>query len=177
MRVFRNVSNGMPLAIFDDPAHQIEGDRIAPLRARIGDQRQCRQTIGKFREAGRGYNGFEAGQRFAANLAGADAEAIIFLEQGPLDHDIIAKACGVRQKIAYRYWRVRRASIKAFHRIDQHHRVFETGDEIGDILVEADLAVFDQHHRGHTRDRLGHRIDAEQAVGVHRAGFAASDCA
>ena len=31
-------------------------------------------------------------------------------------------------------------------------------------LVERDAAFLDQHHEGHARERLGHRIDAEDGV-------------
>ena len=37
-----------------------------------------------------------------------------------------------------------------------------------DGLVERDLAFLDQHHEGDTRDRLGHRIDAENRIVLDR---------
>ena len=33
-----------------------------------------------------------------------------------------------------------------------------------DRLVERDAAFLEQHHEGDARDRLGHRIDAENSV-------------
>jgi hypothetical protein len=40
----------------------------------------------------------------------------------------------------------------------------KAGQEIGNRLVQLELALVDQHHRRHAGDRLGHRIEAEQAV-------------
>ena len=37
-----------------------------------------------------------------------------------------------------------------------------------DGLVERDAALLEQHHEGDRRDRLGHRIDAEDGVVPHR---------
>jgi hypothetical protein len=36
-----------------------------------------------------------------------------------------------------------------------------------DGLVERDAAFLEQHHEGHRRDRLGHRIDAKNGVVFH----------
>ena len=38
----------------------------------------------------------------------------------------------------------------------------------GDVVVQADQAFLDQHHEGDGRDRLGHRVDAEDGVLPHR---------
>jgi hypothetical protein len=35
-------------------------------------------------------------------------------------------------------------------------------------VVEADQSLFDQHHQGDRRDRLAHRVDAEDRVLAHR---------
>ena len=40
------------------------------------------------------------------------------------------------------------------------------GNEAVNRVVERDLAFLDQHHEGDRGDRLGHRIDAEDGVGL-----------
>ena len=50
-----------------------------------------------------------------------------------------------------------------------HLHVRIGGQQFGDRLIEPEAALVDQHHRGHAGDRLGHRIDAIETVGIHLA--------
>ena len=50
----------------------------------------------------------------------------------------------------------------------QHPAVGELGQQPIDRLVQPQLALLDQDHRRHRRDRLGHRGDAEDRVAPHR---------
>ena len=47
---------------------------------------------------------------------------------------------------------------------DEHAEVLPFRDIFVHGLVERDAAFLDQHHESHGRDRLGHRIDAEDGV-------------
>jgi hypothetical protein len=49
-----------------------------------------------------------------------------------------------------------------------HLHVLEGRQEFGDGIGELDDAIFDQQHRCHRNKRLGHGVDAENRVGLHR---------
>ncbi len=46
--------------------------------------------------------------------------------------------------------------------------VFELGNVFVQRVVELEFSFFEQHQESHARDRLGHRIHAKEAVGLHR---------
>jgi hypothetical protein len=50
----------------------------------------------------------------------------------------------------------------------QHPAVGQLGKQVVDRVVEPEPALLDEDERGHRGDRLGHRRDAEDAVGPHR---------
>jgi hypothetical protein len=57
---------------------------------------------------------------------------------------------------------------RALHAGDEHALVAPGRDEAVHRIVQRHQALLDQHHEGHARDRLGHRIDSKQAVGLQR---------
>src|SRR5262249_55446974 len=48
-----------------------------------------------------------------------------------------------------------------------HLHVFEGRQEFGDGIGELDDAIFDQHHSRHRSERLGHRVNAKNRIGLH----------
>ncbi len=52
--------------------------------------------------------------------------------------------------------------------LDAHFDVGEGGNVFRNGIFEPELALFDQHHRDHAGDRLGHRKQAEDRVIGHR---------
>jgi hypothetical protein len=57
-----------------------------------------------------------------------------------------------------------------------HLHLGELREDIGHAAGQAHFAFIDQQHRGDASDRLGHRIDAEQAVGRITVEHLASRC-
>ena len=49
----------------------------------------------------------------------------------------------------------------------QHGPAFEAGNVFRDRVIEPEFPRFDEHHRGHRRDRFRHRRDSEQGVRRH----------
>ena len=55
--------------------------------------------------------------------------------------------------------------------LDTDHHVLELGKILVDRGREIELALLDQHHGGDAGDRLGHRGDPEDRIGLQRDGF------
>ena len=151
----------------DHPAHHVEPDRIAPLGAGVRDQRQRRDAVGEFLERLRPDGPHLLFHR-RADRQRQDAEPLIFLEQRPLGDDRVAEPGGVRQQVADRDRPRRRARGERGVGAGRHLHVLERRDIFADRIVEVQLAVLDQHHRGHAGDRLGHGVDTPQRVGPRR---------
>ena len=104
-----------------------------------------------------------------------EAEAIILVAKRPFGDYVIAEPRRVRQQVADGDRRCGGARIEAVGGIGQDAGVGKGWQNVRQILVEFQLAVFDQQHRCHASHGLCHRIDTEQAVGIHRPGVITRD--
>jgi hypothetical protein len=84
-------------------------------------------------------------------------------------HEAVGQARGVGQQVA------EVDLALGWHRIDLaaaassiDARVGEAGNEFRDRVVELKAALFIEHHDRRRGERLGHGVDAEDAVGPHR---------
>ena len=80
---------------------------------------------------------------------------------GVLPKTAVGEPGGVGQQIADQD----RAGRWAKFAIVVHLDVGERGDDAGERIVQGEAALLDEDHRGDARDRLGHRVDAEDVVG------------
>jgi hypothetical protein len=144
------------------------------LRAGFIDERQIGQTVRELGKAAGHVGGLlHARQRQPRDLAGHDAGLFVGgLDRSLLD-DRIAQPRRVGQQMADRDRRFRGPQIgdRAVRR-HLHLHLRELRQHVRQGLVEPQPAFVDQDHRGHAGDRLGHRIDAEQAVHGDGGGFA-----
>jgi hypothetical protein len=161
----------------DHPPHQVEPHRIGPPRARLVDQRKLRHPVGEGVES-LDRHPAESGQRLQPGDEARDHPALAEAlgDRARLD-DAVAEPRGVRDQLADGDRADRRLEVVGRDRavVDLLHlHVGELRQDLGERLVERELAVVDQHHRRHAGDRLGHRIDAVDALGVGlaRAGEA-----
>ena len=108
---------------------------------------------------------------------GGDAEFLGRVEERlrprPVERHAVAEA--ERQHVVHRDgadgWH--RRAVDRAERIEEHLSIGELGQQVVDRVVEAQPALLDQHERGHRRDRLAHRRDAEHRVALDRRGLAA----
>ena len=156
---------------FNHATKQIERDRIAPFRARLGNQRLLCQTFGKCLEIrGRRTCGLTRNGK-AADDARRDAIVQIGLKQWPLGDNRIAQTGGVGQQMAHGNLRLGWHRIQAFVRVDHYSHIGKFWQEIGNRLIQLHLPFADKDHRGNAGDRLCHRINTPQCVDIHRRRF------
>ncbi len=72
----------------------------------------------------------------------------------------VGQAGGVAQQVDHLH--------RALRRLAGDLHVLEFRQVVGDRRIEIELALLDQHHRGHAGDRLGHRRDPEDRIGLQR---------
>ena len=91
------------------------------------------------------------------------------VDRGAAEH-AVGEAAGVRHQLAHRH-RVIRRDLRDRAVLRIHFRDLEVR-ELGNVLrhriVELPLAFLEQHHHRDAGDRLGHRVDAEDRVLLHR---------
>ncbi len=94
----------------------------------------------------------------------------LLLAVHPIDRRIaeraVRKARRVPHQIADRDFPLGRDRL--VFRTDVNAKPLQFGNVLRDRLVELELALLPQHHGGDRGDRLGHRINAEDRVGLHR---------
>ena len=154
---------------FNHAAQHVEPDRIAPFGAWFSDQWQFADAIGEFRQAFRAHQP-QLCLYLRIGAERGDALAFIFLQQRARGDDGVPQPGGMRHQMADRDRRCDRARGEILGGIDQHRHILERRDEIRDRLIQLYLALFDQHHRCHRRNRLGHRIDAPQRIFIGLGG-------
>jgi len=59
-------------------------------------------------------------------------------------------------------------------RLDRHLRIREFRNVFRERIAEQEAALLEQRHRRDRDDRLGHRMDAEDRIRLHRAPVAGS---
>ena len=82
----------------------------------------------------------------------------------------MAEACRIEQQIFYSHLPATCASFRKVGCIGIYKDpgVSETGNKFRDRILQIHLALLNQLHRGHRRDRLTHRADLEDRVLQHR---------
>ena len=151
----QELAQALPGNHFHDPAQHIGGPAIFPLRARLMRQRQRRQ----------------ARRLILVGLAATvDLGVHIRLLHRPGATELIAQARGMAQQILHRGLTLRRHQFHLPVPLHQHFLPGEGGNEFRYRVVQQQPPFLPQHHDGHRDNRLGHGIDAEQAVGLHGVG-------
>ena len=144
----------------DDTREDIDGETVVPDLARL---------MGKWKP---GQAGDEVGESFVPAIhAGSAIKAFVKLVYlGAID--TIDQAGGMAQQILDRHralLRLKRETGLAGHRVfgvDADHHVLEFGQILVDRRCEIELALLDQHHGGDAGDRLGHRGNPEDRIGL-----------
>ena len=70
----------------------------------------------------------------------------------------------MRQQMPHRHRLRRRTRIQAPLDVDRDAQRPELGQDVRHRLIEGELAVFDEQYRRDAGHRLGHRVDAADAV-------------
>ena len=143
---------------FHERAEHVDGVAVTPLRARREGKRQLADL---------------AGHVLQRVLRVADLAVAVDLVGLVLEQEAVGEAGRVGDEIKHRHLAVWFAQLRRRRRAAiPHHRVLVFGNVAADRMVEPDLALLEQHHDGERRDRLGHRIDAEDRLGTD--GFLAA---
>ena len=137
---------------FHKGAEHVDGVAVAPFRTRRERQRQLADLAGHVLQ----------GVFRVADLAVAVDLVGLVLEQ-----EAVGEAGRVGDEIEHRHLAVWLAQFRRGGRAAiPDHRVLVFRNVAADRMVEADLALLEQHHDGERRDRLRHRIDAEDRLGT-----------
>ena len=147
-------------------AQHVGRDRVVPGRARRELQRHARQRIDEALQAVVARKGIE----LVGAIGGIDIGAVL---------EAVGQARGVAQQVDHAHRCVgwpgqpaRRGAQQPAAAADIDRQVAPRRNEAVHRVVQGHQAFFDQHHEGHAGDRLGHRIDAHDAVfGQGRAAF------
>jgi hypothetical protein len=141
----------------DDPPHHVGGDRVVPLGAGLEEQWQPRPHVARRGEVVLGRRVEEEARRairLVDRVGGLEAvgEARGVGEQVPHEHRLGGRDGDRRRGHP--------------HAVDA--QVAEGGDELRHRVEERKRPLLVEHHRRDRRDRLGHRVDAPDRVGLHR---------
>jgi hypothetical protein len=137
----------------DDPAEHVGGDRVAPLAARLEQQRHRGELIADSRQV-------SASRRAPLEAAGA-----VDRVHRVVAHEAVGETGGVRQQVpdpdrlGGRHGLV--ADVAA---AGEHPDVAERRDVPVERVGQLESAFLVEHHRRDGSDRLGHGVDAPQAV-------------
>ena len=137
----------------DDAAEHVGRAAVIPFRARLAHQRHA------------GDHGRVLG---IGDLAAAQPRLLIELLHGAVAGVVVGQAGGVPQQVLDGHLPLDRHEVELAVVLDADLLVGELRNELGDGVVEDEVAVLDQHHDADRDDRLGHREDAEDAVMRHR---------
>ena len=136
-----------------------------PGSARLEGERHARHALDLL--------GRRHAARFVVHVFAVDAGAFqAFLHRRVLSDLAVGQAGSMTQQVLHGHRPLRRNDVvgRRVGRLDGNadaHFV-ETGEEFADRVGELDAAVLDEHHRRNRGERLGHRVDAEDAVFAHR---------
>ncbi len=84
-------------------------------------------------------------------------------------HEAVGKAGGMRQEIADRHFPLARLRLVFLSRASRPDlQLLEGGDVAGNGVVQLKVPLLVEHHECKARDRLRHRIDAEDRILLHR---------
>ncbi len=148
----------LPRNDFDDRAEHVNGMPISPLCTRREGERQFRDPLAHFQQ------GF--GRRTDLVLA---IDRVRFV----LHQEAVRDSRCMREQVQDCHRAVRCAgriilAIASVENLD----VRELGNEARHFMVQAQLALLEQHHRRQRRDWLGHGIDSEDRMRTDRFAFA-----
>ena len=156
MRSFRNCFERLAADLADQIADHVGGDRIIPgLAGRKFQRNFCQILDHRLQRAGL----LDLADLHFA-IGGIDVGALL---------EAVGQAGGVPQQIHDQHRPRRRPGQECRRGAGlENAEVLPFRDVFVDGLVERDAAFLEQHHEGHAGDRLGHRIDAENGVVLHR---------
>ena len=137
----------------DDAAEHVGRAAVVPAFAGLADQRHAGDDRGVFG---------------VADLAAAQPRLLVELLDQAVAGVVVGQTRGVPQQILHRHLPLHRHQLELAVALDADLLVGKFRNELGDGVIEDEVAVLDQHHDADRDDRLGHREDAEQAVMRHR---------
>jgi hypothetical protein len=136
----------------DQVTQHVGRDRIVPGRTGRELERHPRQFVDETVQTVRPFEGVDLG----AAVSGIDVRARL---------EAIGQAGGVSQQVDHAHWRFRAPGLEAARQAGEVHTQVAPGrNEAVHGIVQRDQPFFDQHHERDARDRLGHRVDAHDAV-------------
>ena len=138
---------------FDDPAEHVGRAAVVPFGARLAHQRHA---------------GDDGGVFGVADLAAAQPRLLVQLLHRAVAGVVVSQPRGVPQQVLHRHRPLHRHEFELAVDVDADLLIRKLRNELGDGVVEDEVAVLDQHHDANRDDRLGHREDPEQAVMRHR---------
>ena len=152
-----------------DPGHHLHqpAEHVGrePIRPVLTGMKRQRQPADASYRGGQGLGTAEAARDVRYPVVGG--------EHGVALSVAVGQPRGVSEEVAHRH---------RPNRLDQSERALISGSlqhlgvrELGQVafhrVVQQNAALLHQHHHGDAGDRLGHRGDAEQGVGRHRAAL------
>ena len=140
----------------DEPAEHVGGDAVVPARSRLKDERL----------GGGGFH--ELGERPDVRV---ELDRAVAIER--IDRVLVLESVGEPRGVDHEV--VHGDGPREGHRGEafglaalEHPCPGERGDELRDRIVELEAAILVEHQRRDGRDRLRHRVDAVNRVGLDR---------
>ncbi len=161
----QELAEAHPRQLLDQVTHHVDRHRIVPGRARRELQRQGRQLADERRQAAR-------------RLEVVDLQLAVGRVDAGAHHEAVGQARRMGDQVHHLHRPLRRRGDEAGRRVGQQSRhaagidaeVLPFGDVRRHRVIETQRAFLDQHHQRDRGDRLGHGIDAEDRVFLHRLG-------
>ena len=148
----------LPRHHLDDTAEHVGRMAVVPARCGLLGERQCRDPVGEFG---------------VVEIAGVQLGIGIELLHQGFAEEAVRDARRVPQQIPDRDRALQRLELERrlsgfIGKIDADFCIRKGGNVFRHGIVERQLAVVDQHHRGNRGDGFRHRIDPEDRVRRHR---------